>query len=51
MARLGSFLEAHVAMGHLHSTYDGVLYGGPSRSRTPPKRRLIYLKNYRQRLR
>ncbi len=38
VARLASFLGADVTMEHLRSTYDGVLYRRPSRSRTRSRR-------------
>jgi hypothetical protein len=51
VARLGSFLGADVAMDHLRSTYDGVLYRRPKSLKDTAEAALIYLKNYRERLR
>jgi hypothetical protein len=51
VARLASFLDADVAMDHLHSTYAGVLYRRPKSFRDTGEASLIYLKNYRERLR
>ena len=50
-SRLGSFLGADVAMDHLRSTYDGVLYRRPKSLKDTTEAALIYLKNYRERLR
>jgi len=51
VARLASFLDADVAMEHLQSTYDGVLYRRPKSLKDTVEAGLIYLKNYRERLR
>jgi len=51
VARLASFLDVNVAMEHLSSTYDGVLYRRPKSLRDTVEAGLIYLKNYRERLR
>jgi hypothetical protein len=51
VARLASFLGADVAMDHLYSTYDGALYRRPKSIRDAVEASLIYLKNYRERLR
>lgn len=51
VARLASFLGADVAMDHLRSTYDGVLYRRPKSFKDTVEAGLIYLKNYRERLR
>ena len=45
------FLGADVAMDHLRSTYDGVLYRRPKSFKDTVEAGLIYLKNYRERLR
>ena len=51
IARLGEFLGAPLTMDHLLSTYDGVLYRKPKSVRDGVEATLIYLKNYRERLR
>ena len=51
VARIGGFLEAPVTMEHLRSTYDGALYRMPKTWRDTVEAGLIYLKNYRERLR
>ena len=51
VARLAEFLGAGVGMDHLHSTYDGVLYRRPKSLKDTLEAGLIYLKNYRERLR
>ena len=51
VARIASFLDADIGMEHLHSTYDGVLYRRPKSLRDTVEAGLIYLKNYRERLR
>ena len=51
VSRLASFLEADVAMSHLHSTYDGFLYRRPKALKDTVEAGLIYLKNYHQRWR
>jgi hypothetical protein len=51
VARLASFLGADVAMDHLRSAYDGVLYRRPKSFKDTVEAGLIYLKNYRERLR
>jgi hypothetical protein len=51
VARLASFLGADVTRDHLHSTYDGVLYRRPKSFKDAVEAGLIYLKNYRERLR
>ena len=51
VTRLASFLDANIAMEHLHSTYDGVLYRRPKSLKDTVEAGLIYLKNYRERLR
>ena len=51
IARLASFLETDVRMDHLRSTYKGVLHRRPKSLRDAVEAGLIYLKNYRERLR
>lgn len=51
ISRLGEFLDAPLTMEHLLSTYDGVLYRKPKSVRDGIEATLIYLKNYRERLR
>lgn len=51
IARLASFLHADLRMEHLRSTYDGPLYRRPKSLRDTVEAGLIYLKNYRERLR
>jgi hypothetical protein len=51
ISRLAEFLGAPLTMEHLHSTYDGVLYRKPKSVRDGIEATLIYLKNYRERLR
>lgn len=51
IARLASFLETDVRMDHLRSTYDGTLHRRPKSLRDTVEAGLIYLKNYRERLR
>ena len=51
IARLAAFLDTGVTMQHLHATYDGVLYRRPKSLRETVEAVLIYLKNYRERLR
>ncbi len=45
------FLDADVRMEHLRSTYDGVLYRKAKSAGDAIEAGLIYLKNYRERLR
>jgi hypothetical protein len=49
--RLASFLETDVRMDHLRSTYKGVLHRRPKSLRDTVEAGLIFLKNYRERLR
>jgi hypothetical protein len=51
VARLASFLDADIAMDHLHASYDGTLYRRPKSLVDTMQASLIYLKNYRERLR
>ena len=51
VARIATFLEAPVTMEHLRATYDGVLHRKPKTWRDTAEAGLIYLKNYRERLR
>lgn len=49
--RIGEFLDFPVTMDHLRSTYSGTLYRRPKSSGDAVEAFLIYLKNYRERLR
>jgi hypothetical protein len=51
IARLAQFLDADISLEHLTSTYDGVLRRKPKTVRDAVQAGLIYLKNYRERLR
>ena len=51
IARLSAFLGAPVTLEHLRASYDGVLYRRPKSLRDTVEASLIYLKNYRERLR
>jgi hypothetical protein len=51
IARLAGFLEADIMLQHLESTYDGTLYRRPKSIADTVEAGLIYLKNYRERLR
>jgi len=51
VARLASFLDSDITMEHLQSTYDGALYRRPKSLKDAVEAGLIYLKNYRERLR
>ncbi len=51
IGRLASFLETDVRMDHLRSTYGGTLHRRPKSLRDTVEAGLIYLKNYRERLR
>jgi hypothetical protein len=51
VARLSGFLGVEVTMQHLRATYDGPLYRRPKSFADTVEAGLIYLKNYRERLR
>jgi hypothetical protein len=51
VARLAAFLGVEVTMHHLCATYEGVLHRRPKSLRDTVEAGLIYLKNYRERLR
>jgi len=49
--RLARFLDADISMEHLRTTYDGPLYRKAKSTSDAIEAGLIYLKNYRERLR
>ena len=49
--KIGDFLDLPVPMEHLHSTYTGTLYRRPKTYGDTVEAFLIYVKNYRERLR
>ena len=51
IGRLAQFLDAEVRMEHLHTAYDGTLYRKAKTAGDAIEAGLIYLKNYRERLR
>ncbi len=51
VARLASFLDTDLTMEHFRSSYDGVLHRRAKSLKDTVEAGLIYLKNYRERLR